>query len=186
MVALDSVRYLYRVDKDDKITWVNAAWLAFAQENNALELTESRVVGRCLWEFVADKATCDEYRRVHAHLRGKKKVAVIPFRCDSPNLRRDMRLTISGNASDESLDCESVIVQAMPHRYISVLDPGRSRAESFLTMCSCCKRVLVEPDGWLDVAIFSQRLRSRARTTWPHTRQTLCPKCRELLGSSLN
>lgn len=186
MVSLDLLRYQYRVDRDDKITWVNSSWLAFAQENNAHELTESSVVDRCLWDFIADDETRDQYQQVHSRLRGQNAVVVIPFRCDSPYLRRDMRLTISGNASDESLLCDSVIVQVMPHSYLPVLDPGWSRSQSFLTMCSCCKRVLVEPDGWLDVDIFSKRLRSRNRTARPQTRQTLCQKCRELFQESLN
>ena len=55
MVSIDRHRYQYRVDRDDNIAWVNSWWLAFARENGATYLTESYVVGRCLWDFIADE-----------------------------------------------------------------------------------------------------------------------------------
>jgi hypothetical protein len=181
MAPSNAVRYQYRIDKDDTIVWVNDSWLAFAKENNAAELTDSLVVGRCLWTFIADKETCDIYKSLYSRVRDRHETAIVPFRCDSPNVRRDMRLTISKDDTDETLLCESVIVQVLPHRYLSVLDLERSRTKEILTMCSCCKRVLVEPEGWVDVEAFCERLRDRGRTIRPATRHSLCLNCSKLL-----
>ncbi len=186
MIPARPTRYQYRVDKDDTIVWVNAAWLAFARENNAAELTDSSVVGRCLWTYIGDQQTCDTYQRLYSQVRDRQQTAVIPFRCDSPHMRREMRLTISQDAKDETLLCESVIVQVAPHRYLSVLDPARSRTAETLTMCSCCKRVLIEPEGWVDIETFCERLCEQGKIIRPTTRQSLCLRCSKLLRTCPN
>ena len=181
MVSIDRHRYQYRVDRDDKIAWVNSWWLAFARENSATELTESSVVGHCLWDFIADEETCQLYQRIHSRVRGHDETVVLPFRCDSPTVRRYMQLIITGKVTDEDLLYEGGIIQVEPRRYLPVLDPRQPRTESFLWMCSCCKRVLLEPHGWLEVEDISERLQLRKREKLPRWRQSLCQECRELV-----
>lgn len=49
--------FCYRVDTGDDLVWVDAAWLAFARENGAADLTEISVKERSQWEFIADATT---------------------------------------------------------------------------------------------------------------------------------
>ena len=65
----------------------------FAKENGAPELAES--VGRSLWDFIADDSTRRLYARIHQHVRMTGRTAGVRFRCDAPNLKRYMSLTIS-------------------------------------------------------------------------------------------
>ena len=186
MVSPQGLRYQYRVDKHDRITWVNSWWLAFARENGAVRLSEPEVIGRSLWEFIADDETCNLYKNLHARLRGDDEVVVIPCRCDSPTIRRQMHLIITGNSSDKSLLYEGGIVQAETHKYLSVLDPLSPRTTPSLWMCSCCKHVLLEPQGWLELEEISERLQLDRRRRLPHCRHTLCPRCRKLLKHCAN
>ena len=45
---------LYRIDIDDRLAELNDGWLAFAQANGGDALHPSKILGRSLWEFIAD------------------------------------------------------------------------------------------------------------------------------------
>lgn len=177
VTALDQV-YQYRVDSKDRITWVSPRWLAFAQENGAPELTEQRVVGRSLWEYVDGDATRAVYEKLHRQVRQQGEPVVVPFRCDSPSLRREMQLTIRSE-HEGLLLYESAIVMSAPCSPVNVLDLSLPRSLSFLTMCSCCKRVLIEPDGWLEISDASVRLKVLDTPRPPQLAYDVCPACRQ-------
>lgn len=174
VAALDQV-YRYRIDPDDRIAWVDARWLAFAQENGAPELTGD-VVGQSLWRYIAGDATCEVYRRLHSEVRLRRRPIVVPFRCDSPSLRREMQLVVSSDERGE-IHYESTILLAAPCPPTNVFDASLSRGRSLLTMCSCCKRVLLEPEGWLEIDEASVRLEVLNAATPPQLRYEVCPGC---------
>ena len=184
MAAEDS-RYRFRVDADDVIVWLGERWLAFAKENGAAELTKTSVLGRSLWEFVAGEETRNLYRRIHARVRLRGKPAIVNFRCDSPSLQRHMRMTIL-RGSDGHLKYDSLLVRAVPQTYLALLDSRRARSESMLTMCSCCKRALLESVGWLDAAEVALRLGLLESQKDPELRHTICPECAQTLRDAAN
>ncbi|MGI9430074.1 MAG: hypothetical protein ACR2NM_15550, partial [Bythopirellula sp.] len=69
MVATDRQRFQYRVDQNDNIVWVNSWWLAFARENDAIELVNPSLLGQSLWESIADEQTRALYRDIHQRVR---------------------------------------------------------------------------------------------------------------------
>jgi hypothetical protein len=184
-MATEAPTYRYRVDAADILVDVDARWLAFAQENGAPELTEDTVVGRLLWEFVAGEELCQLYLAIHARVRSAGKPVVLPFRCDSPTLQRHMRMTITGEEAGH-LQYECLLVRAVPRRGGGALDDARPRSNAFLTMCSCCKRTLLEPLGWLEVEDVSARLGLFETEHVPKLRHTLCPECKKILGEATN
>jgi hypothetical protein len=175
MVALDARKFRYRVDASDVVVWVDSWWLAFARENGATELTEAAVLGRSLWDFVAGSETQRIYRELHVQVRRSGRPAVVMFRCDSPSLQRHMRLKVTRD--DEDLLYESVLLRVEPQHYLSVLDAEQPRSDSFLTMCSVCKRALLETSGWLNVDDICNRLRLLERPRIPELRYAICPDC---------
>ena len=186
MIASDRQRFQYRVDQDDNIVWVNSWWLAFARENDAVELANSSLVGQSLWESIADEQTRAMYRDIHERVRGNDQTRVVPFRCDSPTLKREMQLFITGTSESNDLLYEGRILRVTPTKYLSVLDTRRPRRDSFLTVCSCCKRVLLESYGWLDLEQVTEKLQLDAMQKLPSWRQTLCPRCRKYVTESVN
>lgn len=175
-MAAEVPRYRYRVDAADKIVWVDALWLAFAQENGAAELVEDFVLGRSLWDFVSGEDTRRLYFEIHARARSSDRPVVLPFRCDSPSLQRHMRLKITRESGGQ-LFYESLLVRAVPQRCLQVLDSEQPRSNTFLLMCSCCKRSFVEPMGWLSVEDVSVRLGLFDTQKVPELRHTICPEC---------
>jgi hypothetical protein len=173
----------YRVDEADLLVSVDDIWLAFAAENGAAELDEASVLGRPLWEFVAGDETRRLYSEMHTRVRQKKTPVVLPFRCDSPSLRRHMQLTISAWDADQ-LTYESVLLRVEPQRPLGIFDSMRPRSNSILTVCSCCKRALLEPAGWLDVEEVSTKLRLFETQKVPDLRYAVCPNCTKLIGET--
>jgi hypothetical protein len=178
-------RYRYRVDASDSLVWVGSLWLAFARENGAAELTEEAVLGRSLWDFVEGKETRELYREIHTRVRSGVPSVVLPFRCDSPSLQRHMRMTITREDAGY-LMYESLLVRAVPQRHLGILDSQQPRSRAFLTMCSCCKRGLIEPVGWLNVEEFSARLQLFEAPKVPRLRHTICPACTAALRKTLD
>lgn len=174
-------RYRYRIDADDTITHVNDWWLAFARENGAIDLTEAAVVGRCLWNFIQDPSTKRLYKALHQRLRSVGKEVWIPFRCDSPGLRRYMRLHIMP-APEGALDYVGSVIRVEARQPLSILDPNTPRSSAVVTLCSCCRKILIEPQGWceLEDAIATARLFEGDQ--WAKLRNSVCSSCAELLA----
>jgi len=171
-------KYCALLDHEDRILDVDEPWLAFARENGAAELTAEAIRGRPLWEFIAGQAARVLYREIHARVRHRGEPVVIPFRCDSPTLERHMRMTIRPQEAGGLL-CESVLLKTELQRPLALLEAAQPRSDAVLTMCSCCKRMLLESDGWLDPQNISTRLRLFDEAKLPQLRYTVCPDCTE-------
>jgi hypothetical protein len=141
------------------------------------------VLGRPLWDFVAGKESRRWYAEIHARVRRTSQTLVLPFRCDSPTVQRQMRLTITPGERGE-LHYESVLLRVESQRSVALIDPEQPRANAMLTMCSCCKRALLEPVGWLEVEEISIRLRLFESQHVPQLCYTICPDCANVLRDS--
>jgi len=178
-------RYRYRIDANDVLVWVDTLWLAFAVENGAAELATESVLGRVLWDFVSGDDLRRLYMEIHSRVRSSGKPAILPFRCDSPSLQRHMRLIITRGDAGQ-LDYESLLVRAVPQRHIGLLDAQRPRSGAFLTICSCCRRALFEPLGWLEVEDVSVRLGLFESQKVPKLRHTVCSACTKTLKGAVD
>jgi PAS domain S-box-containing protein len=77
---------VWSVDLDGRITAVNSAWSRFAEDNDGSAIAaESAVIGRSIFESVADQASRDQIERAMALLR-EERVPVVrwEFPCSSP------------------------------------------------------------------------------------------------------
>lgn len=181
MVTQVQPSYRYVVDETNVIVSVDHWWIAFARENNAAGLNESTVVGQSLWEFISDVPTRTLYREIHSHVRRTGNSITVPFRCDSPTLQRYMELTIS-NQHDGQLLYDSALVRVVPQRRLNMLDPERKRSGQLLTMCSFCKRSLIEPTDWLELENIALKLRLYDQQTVPGVLYTVCPECENMIS----
>lgn len=178
LMATRRPTYSYQIDADDRITSVNADWLAFAAENNARNLDEQAVLGHLLWDFVSGDETVRLYKSVLARIRQMRCSVVLPFRCDSPTLERHMRMTILPEES-AGIRFDCVIEKVRATDRFSLLDPAHPRLEEHLDMCSCCKRIDCPPQGWLEVSEVVGRLNLFDAPQVPALHQTVCQQCRQ-------
>jgi hypothetical protein len=164
----------YEIDCEDQIRSVSASWCAFARENGAEHLIDE-VVGTSIWAWIAGIEARHLYDLLFERIRKSGASARIPFRCDSPELRRFMELEISALPEDGLLfTAELKRVEQRPP--VHLLDSHISRSESLVAMCSWCKRVRTGEGLWLEVeeAISALRL---LENTPPAVTHSICRDC---------
>jgi hypothetical protein len=176
MVSFSLPKYRYAVNANDAITSVSPLWLAFARENGASQLTCEAVMGRSLWDFIDGVETTRLYKAIVQRVRTSILRVMVPFRCDSPTLRRYMRLEIT-RQPEGSVQFDGVLERVEPTTRLNLLDPAFPRSRATLTLCSCCKRALVEPYGWLEIEDVAVRLHLLEEKNAPQLRSAVCPEC---------
>lgn len=182
MAEPDLRTFRYEIDAHDVIRSVSPEWLAFARENGAPGLTEERVLGRSLWDFVRGEAVCGLYRALFERVREGDTPVLLPFRCDGPDLRRDMRLVLS-HRSAGALRLDGVLVRQEPRARVTLLDARATRSDAELPVCSFCRRARVGPEDWLELEDAVVRLELLAAVPAPRLVDALCPRCRSELAA---
>jgi hypothetical protein len=180
----ETQNYQYCIDANDYLIEVDELWLAFARENGAAQLTETTVLGRSLWDFVEGEAIRAVYEDIHERLRTCGKSASFSFRCDSPRLKRHMRMLITPRDNGQ-LVYASHIVWTEPQRVLALLDTEQQRSRLLLSVCSCCKKAMLEPDVWLEIEKVSLAMGLLESGKLPQLRHTICPECSGSLANSV-
>ncbi len=170
-------RYDYRVDADNRITSVNADWLAFARENDAQHLTTDAVVGQQLFRFVTGIETQHLYQLIFDRVRRVQRAVTIPFRCDGPAVRRFMELVVSPGANDQ-IPFVGRTLREEAREDVSLFDSSVSRTDHYLKICSWCKRVDVS-GNWLEVELAVSQLELFNAEHMPRITHGVCVECME-------
>jgi hypothetical protein len=120
-------------------------------------------------------------RMLLRRLRQEGRSVELPFRCDGPEVRREMDLRIAASSGGRV-----VLFSATPRSEEArdvlqpMLDPKAPRSEETLEMCGWCDRFLVEGE-WLEVEEAANRLSLFQRTQLPSISHGICPDCSRLL-----
>jgi hypothetical protein len=174
-MAKGSPRYVYRIDKNDRIGFVNSDWLQFAQENDAAQLTSAQVLGTCVWDHVTGSVTRRLYEELFRLLRTGRVERQLPFNCDSPTIVRNMTLTIR-TMGGGALELEGTLVRTQARQPASILDCRTPRTDERVAICSLCRAVLVGND-WVTVDDAIGRRRWFAGSRLPQLEESICPAC---------
>lgn len=166
---------VYSIDADDVIRSVNRAWADFAVENGAPQLAES-VVGTSLWRHITGGAVIDLSHAILAHVRKTQTVATYHFRCDSPETRRDMELTLRPLPKN-GIECESTVLCATPRARIPLFDGSIPHSDELITMCAWCRKVRA-PD-WVEADVAASRRGWFKTESPPSISHSICPECSE-------
>lgn len=174
--------FSYVIDSDNKIVSVNTDWLSFARENRAPNLAVSEdVIGRSLFDFVSDKETRHLYQMIIERVRNNGETVTIPFRCDSPSLRRFMELEIS-QQTNSWVQFVGRIIREESRTSVSLFDPEFPRSSEFVVVCSWCKRVNVSGE-WLEVEHAVNQMEIFNQAKQPRITHGICSDCSErMLG----
>jgi hypothetical protein len=164
----DGVAYL--IDAQDSIIAVDGAWDTFACENGGPQL-----VGTAVGSSLLDCITGVELRTLWRDLLARARSGVVltlPYRCDSPEIRRDLLLTITPHA-DGQLAFESVTQTAEARPPQSLLTAPTVDGAPILA-CGWCRRIWV--CEWVEVEEAVIRL-GLLETDLPPITHGLCPDC---------
>lgn len=192
--SIDGVAYL--VGDDGRIVACGRdRWGRFARVNGASNIADHRsVIGRDLFDFIVGEEVKDAYRWHLDTLRElRAREVVFPFRCDSPAMRRDMRMAIS-RVYDGSAFCgflfSSVVLGTYERPPINLYDfvalnamaLGNENAAS-VRVCSFCLRVhwrrkgsasdAGDANSWMDPEAYYRQGGPSA----PRIVHGVCPDC---------
>ncbi len=181
----DHRSFIWVIDDADKIVSVNDEWLAFAQENGAPQLTAAAVLNQSLWPFIQGMETAYLYKKIFDRVRTGVSPVGFPFRCDSPDCRRFMKMTLS-LLGGQAIQFKSQIVREEWRTPVDLLDQSRERSGELLRICSWCKLVYIPGQGWGEIEEAVRALDLFGKPSVPETTHTICPNCHEAINLELN
>jgi hypothetical protein len=116
-------------------------------------------------------------RRIRSEIREVE----LPFRCDGPDVRREMTIRISANSSGRLVLFTASLRDELPRaKPQPLLDFSVPRSEETIEMCGWCDRFFVGEE-WVEIEVAAKRLQLFARTELPAITHGICPECTELL-----
>jgi hypothetical protein len=169
----------YAIDDQDRLIRLDEGFYRFAEENGWDEAGAS--LGRSLWDFVAGADVQKLQRLLVRRIREGVRDVKLPFRCDGPEVSREMDIRIVADSSGRvvlfSARLRSEEERAQPQ---PLLDPDSPRSEELLPMCAWCDRFEVEGE-WVEVEEAAKRLELFRRSELPTLDHGICPRCSETL-----
>jgi hypothetical protein len=174
---------VYRVDEQDRLSGFNEEWDRFALANAAPHLESRLILGRRLWDFVSDAPTRSLYRQLLQRARSGRSAA-FDFRCDSPTLKRTLRLSLLPGAPGE-VELSVDTLRLEPRPYAALLDPAAPKAGALVRACGWCKRVWCG-SGWHEVEDAVELLGLMREGAAPPLTHGLCPDCEARVNAELD
>ncbi|BCS32182.1 hypothetical protein TBR22_A13920 [Luteitalea sp. TBR-22] len=164
---------VYVIDGEDRIQTLNEAYLADASTwGGDPDAVRQALVGQVLWQVLPGVG--EWYGPLVRRARADQREVCFPFRCDTPDFRRLMRMRITPQPRG-AVAFESSLVGVQPRAHVEVLEGTGASGGSIVTMCSWCKRV--DADGaWLEVEEALARLGADAYHL-PALSHGICPRC---------
>lgn len=178
--------YVYQVNGKDVIVSISANWQAFVDANGGTEKTSAaNVLGKSLWDFVDGLEVQHLYKSVIKTVRKKKREAKVLFRCDSPDTRRFLRLTLVP-LEKCGVEFRSQILRTEPRESVDLLRNDVERAKAFIKMCSMCKKVETRDERWEEAEAAINSLRLFEMECLPQISHGICPGCFQAVTEELD
>jgi len=176
------------------ITAVGARnWNAFAQSNGAAQMSASTVIGRTLFDFISGSDVKEQLGKIMTRSTADSALSVVvPFRCDSPDTRRELRQSIRPIFSQDScvgLLFQSIELNMQRRPPIDLFDFKKNKQQCaqdaslpIVVMCSWCQRIRYPPiaaKDWIEAEeYYSAGGKSGIRLT-----HSICDRCSEMVST---
>ena len=148
-MAENDTTIVYRLDQENQIISVDGPWDDFALDNEGSNAIACQVEGRPIWHFITGDTTRMWFEVMLKSARLRQTTLELCYRCDSPELKRFMRMRIVPGENDIlSIEHEQIGEErrASP---VTIRYAGNKPVGSFNTRCSMCGRLKQGPD-WLE------------------------------------
>jgi len=175
--------YTYRIDGEDRITFVNPEWEEFARQNDAPQLVDPGVLGKPLQSFIADIETKHLYQVILSRVRKLRTTMLFSYRCDAPDRRRFMEMAVHPWGL-KGVEFNNWIVREEPRGPIRLLLATAARSQQLIKICSWCNRIAA-PE-WLEVEAGIEHLRLFTQDHMPQITHGMCEDCYRSIQLTLN
>ncbi|MGE5407817.1 MAG: hypothetical protein ACM3NV_04330 [Syntrophothermus sp.] len=174
---MTAAEFSYAIDGRDRLVEASEGYFEFAAANDWPGAETS--VGEPLWDFVAGTTMRRAQRSLVRRVREDRRVIVLPFRCDSPDVRREMMIRIEPEPP-AGVRFTAWIVAERRRTPQALLDPGVPRGTATIEMCGWCNRFYAERE-WVEVEEAARRLDLTAASEMPRIRHGICAQCDAML-----
>jgi hypothetical protein len=168
--------FIHCIDTAGLIVSVNEPWLRFARDNGAPELTLEAVLGRPLWDFIVDAETKQLYGALIDRVLRSDLILQVPYRCDSPEARREFRMAVSRTLTG-LIEFRNRVEKITPRSPIALLEAASERSEETITMCSWCKKIALPDKGYVELEEAIAERDLFGTPPLPALRHVACPAC---------
>ena len=175
-MQIDNRVFVYQIDGKDRIIHVNDEWLDFATENDGEALTYDAVQGRSLYSYIDNQEVQQLWSRLIDKVRSLGSAINIPFRCDSPDKRRYMRMEVYP-LSENKVEFKVSIYKVEVRDPIQALGYGIENPSGFCVMCSWCKKIHLGHGRWVEVEEAISELDLFGDGKNVSVRNSVCPSC---------
>jgi len=182
---LDQRSFIWVIDDADKLVYVNDAWLAFAGENTAPQLTADLVLDQPIWRFIQGRETVYLYEQIFGRVRAGKSPVKFPFRCDSPDCRRFMEVELS-LLPGKAIQFIAQILRQEWREPVGLLAASQDRSGELLQICSWCKKIKIPGRGWGEIEAAIEPLDLFGDRSMPRMTHTICDVCRGAISLEMN
>jgi len=172
----DDRNFIYSIDSEDKIIFLNKQWDEFAKENEAEKLTRDLLVGVNLWDFITDHVVQHLYKIVFEKVRTGKKIAKLPYRCDAPDCRRYMEMDLLCLDQNE-IQIVNRILKMEFRDTVHVLSSLKNRSNDIIVICSFCKKVRTNESEWREIEEAIKLLNLQDVYPLPQLSHSVCETC---------
>lgn len=164
----------YILDDESTLISVGGEWDRFAVENGASDLVPPRPLWRPMRSFISDETTVQLYDAIYDKARRTGRPFSFPLRCDSPDLRRELRMTIL--YTNASFFIRSVLLSVTKRPPMPIPVALRVPGDSFLRACGWCKR-LDAGGRWVEIEEAVTTLALFHESRLPEISHGICDDC---------
>lgn len=151
--------YSHWVDKNDIVVGVSDNWQSFAQENLGARICfPHNIIGSSLWDHIRDPETKHLYEIILQKVREYNRPVTFSFRCDSPEKRRFLKLSVIP-IKEGSVDFISKTIKTELRKPIELLRSDIVKSDETIRICSMCKKIAMSETDWKEVEFAIQELR---------------------------
>jgi hypothetical protein len=168
----------YSINSSDNIVAVGGDWDQLALENNSpSDLLSANIHNRSFWEFVSGDALQHVYRSLMSTVRTGRTLDFV-FRCDSPALRRFLKLRMVPGA-DDGIDFFTETLRTEPRGFQHVFDANAQRTDGLVVACSWCNKLQTGSDLWQEPEDAVEALSLFETQLVPELSHGMCEPCYE-------
>lgn len=166
---------IYKINNRDRIIFVNDEWSRFALANDAPELVAEKILNRSLWNFIKNDTIQELYRKFVGKARAGNTVR-FNFRCDSPDFRRLLKMTITLQ-EEQSVQFETHVIWKQKRAPQTILQKNNRSADRILIVCSWCNKINVKNEIWQEIEEAVENLRLFEMEELPQLSHGMCLSC---------
>ncbi|MBI1387429.1 MAG: hypothetical protein GC154_03170 [bacterium] len=179
-----NVPVIYRIDETSRIAATNSEWDRHALDNSAPQLIFERIQHLPLWPFIEGAELVYIYRSLIEKAQKENRPLTITYRCDTPELLREMEMTIVSSPNG-GVECISRIIRVEQRVPIRLIDANVERkSDETILMCSRCKDVKIQGE-WVSLEDAVTRLGLTGNGPFPQISHGLCNTCYDYFNAEL-